>query len=191
MKKLNKKAQIIKNALDLFVERGFHGTSMAMIAEKADVGAGTIYHYFESRDTLINEIYSELENQALKSIEEEYPVKGSIRDRFLHLGSALLRYFISHPTHFRYIEQYHNSPYGASLRKDKVLNMSEDHSIFKDLFDEGISQKMIKDLPIYILFGLFFGPLVVLARDHTLGLILLDENLITKIVEACWDGIKR
>jgi hypothetical protein len=28
-------------------------------------------------------------------------------------------------------------------------------------------------------------------RDHILGLVMLDDALIRKITEACWDGIKR
>jgi hypothetical protein len=176
MKKVDKRTEIIQAALDLIVERGFHGASMAMIAEKAAVGAGTIYHYFESKEALINELY---------------PLSKSIKERFIHLGTTLLKYFIAHPLYFRYIEQYHNSPYGVSLRRDKILSKTGNRDIFKDLFEEGIAQQVMKDLPLITLFALAFGPLVDLARDHTLGFIILDDTLIAQIVEACWDGIKR
>ena len=36
---------------------------MAMIAERANVGAGTIYRYFESKDVLITELYRDLEQR--------------------------------------------------------------------------------------------------------------------------------
>jgi hypothetical protein len=39
MKKPDKRSDIIQAALNLIVEHGFHGTSMAMVAEKADVGS--------------------------------------------------------------------------------------------------------------------------------------------------------
>jgi AcrR family transcriptional regulator len=191
MKKVDKRTEIIQAALDLIVERGFHGASMAMIAEKAAVGAGTIYHYFESKEALINELYQELEKKVMVALQEGYPLSKSIKERFIHLGTTLLKYFIAHPLYFRYIEQYHNSPYGVSLRRDKILSKTGNRDIFKDLFEEGIAQQVMKDLPLITLFALAFGPLVDLARDHTLGFIILDDTLIAQIVEACWDGIKR
>jgi TetR/AcrR family transcriptional regulator, repressor of fatR-cypB operon len=188
MKKLDKRSEIIQAALDLIVERGFHGTSMAMIAEKAEVGAGTIYHYFESKEALIKELYQELEEKVMVTLWEGNPISKPIRERFIHLWTALLKYFIAHPLYFRYIEQYHNSPYGVSLRRDK---MTDDRDIFKNLFEEGIAQQVIKGLPLSMLFALAFGPLVALARDHTLGFVILGDTLIAEFVEACWDGIKR
>ena len=164
---------------------------MAMIAEKAVVGAGTIYHYFESKEALINELYHELERKVLAGLEEGYPISKPIRERFIHLGTALLKYFFAHPLYFRYIEQYHNSPYGASLRRERILGKTDNPDILKDLFGEGIAQQVIKDLPLSMLLALYFGPLVTLARDQTLGFIILNDTLILKVVEACWDGIKR
>ena len=191
MKTLDKRSDIIQAALDLIVERGFHGTSMAMVAEKADVGAGTIYHYFESKEALIKELYQELEQKVMVTLWEGDPISKPIKERFIHLWTVLLKYFIAHPLYFRYIEQYHNSPYGVSLRRDRILSKTDDRGIFKNLFEEGITQQVIKGLPLSMLFALAFGPLVVLVRDHTLGFAMLDDTLITETVEACWDGIKR
>jgi AcrR family transcriptional regulator len=191
MKKLDKRSEIIQASLDLIVERGFHGTSMAMVAEKADVGAGTIYHYFESKEALIKEVYRQLEEEVMVALWEGDPISMPIRERFIHLWTVLLKYFITHPLCFRYMQQYHNSPYGVSLRRDKILSKTDDHDIFKKLFEEGISQQDIKGLPFSMLSALAFGPLVALARDHTLGFVILDDTLIAQTVEACWDGIKK
>ena len=49
----------------------------------------------------------------------------------------------------------------------------------------------MKNLPLAILFALAFGPLLAVARDHILGFITLDEGLIGRITEACWDGVRR
>jgi len=190
MKKLDKRTEITQAALDLIVERGFHGTSMAMVAEKADVGAGTIYHYFESKEALIKELYRELEEKVMVTLWEGDPVSKPIRERFIRLWTVLLKYFIAHPLYFRYMQQYHNSPYGVSLRRDKILSKTDDRDIFKKLFEEGIAQHVIKGLPLNMLSALAFGPLVALARDHALGFAILDDTSIAETVEACWDGIK-
>lgn len=187
----DKREEIVCAALELIAENGFHGAPMAMIAERAHVGAGTIYRYFENKDVMITELYQGVENRLYPVILEKYSVDKPIRERFIHLGTTLLRYFIENPIDFRYLEQFHNSPYGVAYRRDKILGKAEGRDVFMQLFEAGISQQVIKDLSLVILFALAFGPLLAVARDHILGFVGLDEILINRTIEACWDGIKR
>ena len=191
MKSSDKRADVMQAALELMAEKGFHGAPMARIANKAGVGAGTIYRYFESKDVLINELHRELEKKIMAVIQEGYPFGRPIRERFLYLLSELLRYLIAHPLHFRYMEQYFNSPYGISLHRDRLLGRSGNQDILMDIFEEGIAQQILKDLPVVVLFALAFGPLIPLVRDNTQGFVILDDTLIRKTTEACWDAIKR
>jgi AcrR family transcriptional regulator len=182
---------IIKAALELFAEQGFHGTPMSMIAEKAGVGAGTIYRYFENKNVLITELFGDLERKFMAALQDGYDPNKPIRERFVHISKAILVYSISHPLYFRYMEQFHNSPYGVSFRKDKILGKSGDHDLLEEIFDEGVAQQILKELPRPILFALFIGPLITITRDHILGFFNLDDALIKEIVNACWDGIKK
>lgn len=191
MTKIDKRDEIFRAALELIAENGFHGAPMAMIAERANVAAGTIYRYFENKDVLITELYRELEGKIKGLILEGYSTEKPIRERFLHLNRGLLRYFITFPLHFRYVEQFHNSPYGVVCRRDKILGESDNQDVFKELFEDGLVQQVMKDLPILILFSLAFGPLLAVVRDHILGFISLDDALIDQTVVACWDGIRR
>ena len=43
---------IIKAALKLFTERGFHDTSTAQISRKAGVATGTLFNYFPTKKDL-------------------------------------------------------------------------------------------------------------------------------------------
>src|SRR5262249_38978240 len=52
-----KRAAIMTAGLDLFAERGFHGTTVPALAARARVGAGTFYRYFPSKEALVNELY--------------------------------------------------------------------------------------------------------------------------------------
>lgn len=190
--KPDKREDVVKAALELIAEYGFHGAPMAMIAKQAGVGAGTIYRYFENKDVLIAELYRELEERFYPVVTAGYNPKAPIKDRFLHLGAGLLRYFIANPLDFRYLEQFHNSPYGAAHRRDKILGVKGGCDIYRELFEEGIAERAVKDhLPLPILFSLAFGPLLAIARDHILGFVVLDDTLLMQSVEACWDGVKR
>jgi AcrR family transcriptional regulator len=192
MTKPDKRDEIVRAALELIAEHGFHGAPMAMIAERAGVGAGTIYRYFENKDLLITELYQEVEGKMYPFILDGYTTDAPFRGRFLHLGAGLLRYFINNPLHFRYLEQFHNSPYGTAFRRDKLLgNRAGGCDAFRELFEQGLAQQVIKELPLVILFDLAFGPLVSVARDHILGFVVLDESMASRVVEACWDGVRR
>ncbi|MDD2733757.1 MAG: TetR/AcrR family transcriptional regulator [Desulfuromonadaceae bacterium] len=192
MSKIDKRDEIVRAALELIAENGFHGAPMAMIASRANVGAGTIYRYFENKDVLITELYRDIEENIMAALQEKYSVGEPFRERFLHLGTGLLHHFIHNPLVFRYLEQFHNSPYGVASRRDKILGTAtSDCNVFRELFQLGITQQILKDLPLVILFALFFGPVLSVARDHILGFVELDEALIHHTIEACWDGIKR
>lgn len=191
MTKNIKRDEIVRAALELIAEHGFHGAPMAMIAERAGVGAGTIYRYFENKDVMITELFRELEERSNPIIKEGYAPDKPLRERFLHLNTALIYYFIENPLDFRFIEQFFNSPYGVAHRRDKLLGTKEGCDVFKELFEDGILHHAMKDLPIVILFDLAFGPILAVARDHILGFIVLDDVLIAGTVDACWDAIKR
>lgn len=191
MKNTEKHDEIVRTSLKLFTEKGFHGVPMSLIAKKAGVGAGTIYRYFESKDALIKELHHDLEEKISLYLRHGYSTEQPLKDRFLYLIRKLLQYFIAHPLHFRYMEQYFNSPYGISLHRDRVLGKPGSHDILMDIFVEGIERQILKDFPKAALFSIAFGPLISLMRDHIIGLVTLDESLIKQATEACWDGIKR
>jgi len=186
----DKRTGIIQAAIELVGEYGFHGAPMAMVAQKAGVAAGTIYRYFESKDILITEAYDDLEKRLLAVIKENYPDDRSVRERFIHMTTIIVQYCISSPMEFRFLEQFHNSPYGAAHRRDKIFG-KQGKDISTELFDEARGKQIMKDLPLAILFALAFGPLLNICRDHILGFQMLDDDLIGRTVEACWDAVKR
>lgn len=193
MKQSEKRRDIMEAALELIAERGFHGAPMAEIADRAGVAAGTIYRYFESKDILIDELNRGLEETLLRMLSEGYQEGNTVEERFLYMARELFRYFIAHPLHFRFMEQYSYSPYGIARRRARLTGAYDNHDqdIVRKTFEEGIRDSVLKDFPVVALFGLAFGPLASLVRDHTLGFIDLDESLIDTITEACWDAIKR
>lgn len=64
------RAEILSAALDLFAERGFHGTSLRDIARAVGIREGAVYHHFESKDALFEAVLSEGEREAAARCEE-------------------------------------------------------------------------------------------------------------------------
>lgn len=184
-----KRAAIMKATSELVAEHGFHGTSMAMIAERAGVAAGSIYRYFESKDELMSQTYLDLELRLFKAAMAGCPAIRLNEKKFLQLAGNLLRYCITSPIEMKFLEQFRISPFGIALRREKMLSRKKED--VAHLFYEAVERQLVKDLPPTVLFDLAFGPLFTLVGYHHLGLIGLDGEMIGEVVERCWKAIRR
>ena len=73
MESESKYQKIIEASLVLFADRGFDAATIPMIADKANVGAGTIYRYFDSKEALVNVLFQDSVKRFKEKIEEGYP----------------------------------------------------------------------------------------------------------------------
>lgn len=55
----DRRKQILEAAVAVFAERGFHKTRVSDIARKAGVAYGLIYHYFDSKDDVLNSVFED------------------------------------------------------------------------------------------------------------------------------------
>ncbi len=82
--------------MDLFAERGVYATRLEDITEKADLGKGAFYNYFESKDALIAELISEGVQRVanhMQGLNREAPFE----DRVAFVAQAHERFFDEHP----------------------------------------------------------------------------------------------
>lgn len=183
----HKRQAILDAALELCAEHGFHGAPISMIAARAGVGVGTIYRYFQDKDELLLELFRSLHTRVREQLYDGYPQQEPVRGRFLFLLTRLLGFFIDYPLEFRYLEQFHYSPYGVACQE--VIAENEDS--IRALLIEGKEQQIIKDAPLPLLEAIAFGPIVALAKEQISGRLQVDEEMIHCTVAACWDGLKR
>lgn len=69
-KKQNKINSILDVSLSLFAQKGFNGTSVADIAEKAGIGKGTIYEYFNSKQEIFINLIERWTSKANENLNE-------------------------------------------------------------------------------------------------------------------------
>ncbi len=67
---IDKRRQILDAAIRVFARQGFHSTRVADIADEAGVAYGLVYHYFKSKDEVLNELFTERWSLLLAAIEE-------------------------------------------------------------------------------------------------------------------------
>jgi len=54
-----RKATILRAAVDIFASKGYHGCRIADVAKAAGVAYGLVYHYFDSKDEVLDTLFLE------------------------------------------------------------------------------------------------------------------------------------
>jgi TetR/AcrR family fatty acid metabolism transcriptional regulator len=78
---VDKRRQILDAAVRVFARQGFHATRVSDIADEAGVAYGLVYHYFRSKEEVLNELFAERWSLLLAAIEEADKAGGPHRDR--------------------------------------------------------------------------------------------------------------
>jgi AcrR family transcriptional regulator len=183
-----KRAAILRATLALVSEHGFHGTAMSEIADRAEVGAGTIYRYFDGKEDLINQLYLEIKRQKSKAFFAGYSEDLSLWDRFRTLWFNMLHYFVDHPQELAFLEQFENSPYLTDEVKEAFAEAYEPALRF---FRYAVGEGVLKEMPLELV-GVFTGTVASsLAKLHASGDLPLDDETKELAARACWDALKR
>jgi AcrR family transcriptional regulator len=77
------KALILSTALEMLHERGYEATTMRGIAEQAGVSLGNAYHYFGSKDHLIQAFYHRTHEDHLRASLPALAKESSLKARLL------------------------------------------------------------------------------------------------------------
>lgn len=188
MGEADKREAILEAALSLFVERGFHGTAVPLIAARAQVGAGTIYRYFESKETLVNELYRELKRSLASHVGEDFPTSGSPREQFHAFWARMVEWATKNPEAFAFLEFHSHDYLDRSSRK--VGRQGRDTGL--RMIEYAQEHHALKEAPPLLLVGIVLGILQGVMRvkwEAQGGLAVSDEDL--SLAEQCaWEAIR-
>jgi len=67
---VDRRRQILDAAIRVFARQGFHACRVSDIAREAGVAYGLVYHYFNSKEQVLNELFTERWSLLLTAIEE-------------------------------------------------------------------------------------------------------------------------
>jgi AcrR family transcriptional regulator len=182
----SKKAAILQSALELIGENGFHGVPMSQIAKHAGVAAGTIYHYFESKDAIIRELGAQIKKQMAEAMFSSEYAEKEYRARFFVGWINFCRFLILNKYTLTFIEQYNSSPY--SKDNDESGNPFKER--FNSFFQRGMDEGVIKNMEYNLIAAIVFGCIITTAKFHIQGRHEYTDSDLCKIANVIWDGIK-
>ena len=183
---VDKKHAIFESALDLIKDHGFHGAPMSLVAKNAGVAAGTIYHYFDSKEQLICELYNFNRERVKEVIRLALERKAtSLKEKFSKVWTALYQFYVKEPNILVFFEQFVNSPYNV----DKYPNHFRGQ--LYTFFSEGIKSGELKAVKTEILLVMVMGSITSTAKLHLFGKVPITQADQHRIVDILWDGIKK
>lgn len=166
---------------------GFVAASVSKIAKEAGVSPATLYIYYENKEDLLVSTYIEIKKNLSRSILDGFEDSLPIRDILNYVWLAMRSHISNNPEHFRFTEQFANSPYHTLINREKVERF---FTPIIEVLQRGIDQKIIKDVELDILYAFMFYPLVALSNPRMCtNFELTEENIETAFCLA-WDAIK-
>jgi AcrR family transcriptional regulator len=184
----DKRECILSAALQLFAEKGFHGTAVPEIAHKAGVAAGTIYRYFENKEAVVNAVYQRQKQMMLATVLDDFPYASEARAQIHHFISRTLSFAKKHPQAFQFLELHHHAPYLDAASREVETNVIAMANAF---VEQNERSKVLRKAPEGVLASLVWGGVVGLVRAAWEKRTDLSPKSEAAFEEAIWAAIRR
>ncbi|MBM7408836.1 TetR/AcrR family transcriptional regulator [Methanococcus maripaludis] len=185
----DKRKAIMDAALKLFTERGFHGTSTAQISKEAGVATGTLFHYFPTKEDLINNLYFEVKGDLSQAMVKDLKSQVNFKDKLKKIWDNLIRWGLDNHNEFLFVGQFCNSPYISNFTREEV--MKEYFTIHK-LIEDGVTDGAVKNLPLKLVIAMFYqNSRTVVQVISGYGLSKDKNKIINEGFEVIWTGLSK
>jgi TetR/AcrR family transcriptional regulator len=115
--KLRRRRSILDAAHSVFFESGFQLATVDDVAARAEVSKGTVYLYFESKETILAHLLLEGLDDLIGVLEEAYASERDITpgERLRRLAMGYLNFFQTNPHYFRLIMAFDRGRFQESV----------------------------------------------------------------------------
>jgi TetR/AcrR family transcriptional regulator, multidrug resistance operon repressor len=182
-----KKKAILESTLKLIKENGFHGTPMSMVAKEAGVAAGTIYHYFDSKDTLMLELYAYVQRQMQKTLQQDLKTELDFKESFFRRWTNRCQFYIAHPAVLFFLEQFVNSPYYPRCTQQNEQFQNE----IQEFIEKGNQFGILRDVSPQLLSIMIHSSIMTAAKVHLTGKAHLTDKEFTQLAQMIWDSVRK
>lgn len=178
-----KKRQVLTTLVDvtmkLFMKKGFSETTIAEIASAADIGTGTFYNYFHSKEDVLRYVLTKNLDETKDSLEELIRSSMSPPEKISQILLTIGKIFKENQQLFNLCNRHLSlmgPPHGTEF-KDILVTMIQEGRINGDFRN---------DVPIEMITELFMGLIKSAITSHSK--IPFEENLNYKL-KLFMDGL--
>jgi AcrR family transcriptional regulator len=178
--------RILKVSLKQFAQQGFEQTTTRDIARDANIAVGTLFNYFPTKESIVENLVNEGCVRAAERFATELERNGQQdsamleEELFAHVA-AVLRELRPYRKYVPAVLETSLSPLAAEHAGDHTSLRASHLEIVSQILLRHASQEAISPMAIQLYWTLYTGVLVFWARDKSPkqedSLALLDESL--------------
>lgn len=183
-----KREAILAAALELFAERGFHGTAVPLIAERAKVGAGTVYRYFESKEAIVNALFQQEKGALGQALLQDFPFEVPVRQAFAEMWRRLWDFAAKNPLSLKFLELHHH---GAYLDEKSKLVEMQMLLPMKGFVEQAQAAQVVKEGPVEVLMTTVWGAFVGMIAAAQKGYLEITPASLSFAEGCLWEAIRR
>ena len=153
--KSDKRTRIINAALTVFSRDGFQNSKIEDIARTADIGKGTLYEYFSSKDELFLEVFTAFKETVLSKYWVVLDDGGDPLSQLKMMAIICAEICADEKTEIKFLAQF---SFECLSRKEgnklsKLLNEYNEEiaALISGIIKEGIEEGLLKPLDVAIL----------------------------------------
>lgn len=183
---MDKKEEILKAALKLFVEFGFHATPTSKIAKEAGVANGTLFHYFKTKEELILALYTESKTKLNAFMYKDIPGDKPLETVFKTIYTNTIEWALEHKEEFYFIQQFSTSPFYSLISIDEIAKQAKPHL---DFLQAGIKAAALKPLPVDMLYTMINSHIAGITQYISNGSFSAQKQkqIINESFALLWD----
>lgn len=174
-----RRKQIIRAAVEVFAERGFHRTRVSDIAKRAGVAYGLICHYFESKNAVLDAVFDKSWSNFLKmlrAIRDEAEPAGALDKLELVIDRLIDALEIARGMMQVVIHEVSRSSRFAEA--DKQAAFREAFEIVREIIEEGQRRGEVReDIDPMVSAHAFFGALEIVCSGVILERVDTDAGI--------------
>lgn len=179
---------ILSTALLLFTERGYFATSVHDIRRTAGLSIGSIYHHFESKESIARAIYDDLLSRITGVAEEAAASATTTKGKCRAIIAALFAFSETDPLAMHFVLHARHREF---LPEALPICSTRPFEMMKEIIADGIASGEVRHLDPIVASAVVFGGairLLHLALDGVLS--RPTASYLEEIAEAGWRGVE-
>jgi AcrR family transcriptional regulator len=132
-----RRMEIVKAAVELFVRKGFHRTTVREIAQKFGMSVGTLYEYIRTKEDILYLVCDYIHTSVSERVRPSLEISGNTIER---LRNAIRSYYVIVDEMQDYVLFLYQETKSLSYNARKYIFKSEEEmtSIFEEIILQGI-----------------------------------------------------
>lgn len=177
--------QIIETAQQLFIEKGFAGTSMSDIAATVGINRPTLHYYFRTKDKMFKAVFDSIVISLMPKIHDIIKLDIPFVDRMGMVLDEYIELFTKEPYLPKFICGEIQRDVNHLLEVAKELQFEAALSLVKDTLLAEMEAGKIKKVPLPMVFLTFYSLLTYpfLVRNLITTLFLDNEEDFTSFLQ--------